>query len=199
MKSSKVCKEATLRTLQPCTSHQNNSAGGQHQNKQRHDDKGNLFCTHCNLRGHTKEICYKLVGYPLGHKYNRRNPGQYNRNAYQGNNKTSANNVTVENTFAGGNDELEPLQNQLPIGGLKMSQEQVNNLMSLINSMNNKDSATNSMAGMTCLTSISMNKYNWIIESGATKHITPHADLLHEIIKMPTPIRLFYLMENMFK
>lgn len=43
------------------------------------------------------------------------------------------------------------------------------------------------MAGMTCLTSICVNRNSWIIDSGATEHITPHVDLLHEIVKIPIP------------
>nr|GMD79668.1 uncharacterized protein LOC109158736 [Ipomoea batatas] len=28
-----------------------------------------LRCTHCGIFGHTQQVCYKLHGYPLGHKY----------------------------------------------------------------------------------------------------------------------------------
>lgn len=28
----------------------------------------NLICDHCKLKGHTKAVCYRLVGYPPGYK-----------------------------------------------------------------------------------------------------------------------------------
>lgn len=28
------------------------------------DSKGSLLCTHCNFRGHTREGCFELIGYP---------------------------------------------------------------------------------------------------------------------------------------
>lgn len=118
---------------------QNNPTGNQYQNRPRSEEKGNLFCTHCNLRGHTKETCYKIVGYPPGHKNYKRNSGQHNRNTHYGNNKTLANNVIVENAFTGGNNEMEQMEGQLSLGGVKMSQEQINNLMNLINSMSTKE------------------------------------------------------------
>lgn len=33
--------------------------------------KGNLDYEYCHLRGHRKESCYKLVGYPPGYKFYR--------------------------------------------------------------------------------------------------------------------------------
>lgn len=34
--------------------------------KQDHRDR--YFCTHCKLNGHSKERCYKLIGYPPSYK-----------------------------------------------------------------------------------------------------------------------------------
>lgn len=35
----------------------------------RHREKIGLFCTHCNLHGHTIDKCYKLHGYPPGYRH----------------------------------------------------------------------------------------------------------------------------------
>lgn len=77
-----------------------------------------------------------------------------------------------------------------------MSQEQINKLMSLINAANVKESYTSSIAGITFLTSISMNKNNWIIDSGAMEHITPYAKLLHDMNRLPTPYTVILLNGN---
>ncbi|XP_074360210.1 uncharacterized protein LOC141700311 [Apium graveolens] len=33
-------------------------------------------CAHCHIKGHTKERCYKLVGYPVDHPYHPNNKGK---------------------------------------------------------------------------------------------------------------------------
>ncbi|XP_075088191.1 uncharacterized protein LOC142170235 [Nicotiana tabacum] len=32
----------------------------------------NLYCDYCKLKGHTRDICYKLVGYPNDHKFKKK-------------------------------------------------------------------------------------------------------------------------------
>jgi len=32
------------------------------------EDKSHLHCTHCGMKKHTKETCFKIVGYPNGGK-----------------------------------------------------------------------------------------------------------------------------------
>lgn len=41
---------------------------------------GNLQCDYCHMKGHTKENYYKLIGYPIGPKFNNNNRrrGGYN-------------------------------------------------------------------------------------------------------------------------
>lgn len=65
-----------------------NGNRNQHQNRyggaktagQNSEDMSKLFCSHCNIKGHTKEMCYRLNGYPPNHKNNMRNSGQGNMN-----------------------------------------------------------------------------------------------------------------------
>ncbi|KAL9689696.1 hypothetical protein QQ045_010085 [Rhodiola kirilowii] len=58
-------------------------------------NKGRMFCTHCQLHGHTKEYSYKLNGYPPGHKLYKGNPRTGGRGNGAG---RAANVVTVEHT-----------------------------------------------------------------------------------------------------
>lgn len=50
------------------------------QDKSRDRNKEILTCDYCHWTGQTKATCYKLVGYPPGHKYYKSKPqGQYHR------------------------------------------------------------------------------------------------------------------------
>lgn len=36
--------------------------------------KDTLFCDHCHWKGHTQDVCYRLHGYPPGHKWHKPQP-----------------------------------------------------------------------------------------------------------------------------
>ncbi|CAO2822842.1 unnamed protein product [Amaranthus hypochondriacus] len=48
-----------------------------HKNK-----KPTLWCDHCKMNGHTKEKCWKIVGYPVNHKANTWKRGNHKSNTY---------------------------------------------------------------------------------------------------------------------
>ncbi|XP_073290519.1 uncharacterized protein [Primulina huaijiensis] len=48
-------------------------------------ERVNLFCDHCSWNGHTKENCYKLVGYPPWHKLYRAPNKGLNKKVYKDN------------------------------------------------------------------------------------------------------------------
>lgn len=73
------------------------------------------------------------------------------------------------------------------LSDLKMSREQAIKLMSMPN-VTNTDSRH--MAGITCFVSISMNKTDWIIDSGTTDHITPYVEFLKEVKALNTPYKV---------
>ncbi|KAL9680578.1 hypothetical protein QQ045_018459 [Rhodiola kirilowii] len=60
--------------------------------------KGRMFCTHCQVHGHTKEFCYKLNGYPLGHKLYKGNAKNGNSARTNGNNRAAENFVSLDNS-----------------------------------------------------------------------------------------------------
>ncbi|XP_075492417.1 uncharacterized protein LOC142530464 [Primulina tabacum] len=61
--------------------------------------RGNIRCEHCNMLGHNKEVCFKLVGYPPGHRlYRGPNRGinqKYNRDWYDKGKPMGRANVSV--------------------------------------------------------------------------------------------------------
>lgn len=173
--------------------HQNNFTynGNQYQNREKnYEERKSSFCTYCQMKGHSKEKCYRLHDYPSGYRNNRRSFTQQ-QTVQKGQNhytNSAANNVVIDsNVTAGDFDKDETQNNQMSLGGIKMSQEQINKLMNLVNAMNAKEPDTTILSGITCLTSISMNKNDWIVDSGATEHITPYAELLREVRKLSIP------------
>ncbi|XP_062162137.1 uncharacterized protein LOC133869196 [Alnus glutinosa] len=87
-------------------------ASSQYQNQQHHNSKSSFrkdrpLCIHCGLLGHTMEKCYKLHGYPPGYKFNKNKP-----------NTISAN-------------EVQEVDQPLQIPQLSISQEQIQQLLSL--------------------------------------------------------------------
>lgn len=73
------------------------------------------------MRGHTKEMCYRLNGYPAGYRNNRRNSMQQqtwhiNMNNY---NNSTANNIVVESVSAGNTDGVESQETQMSLNVTK--------------------------------------------------------------------------------
>lgn len=76
----------------------------------------NLFCTHCESEGHTKDRCWKLHGYPPGHRLH--NGG--NSGIIRGSRNVIANNGAKDITRS--DESTDRVINQLSL--LKMSQNQ---------------------------------------------------------------------------
>ncbi|CAM8877096.1 unnamed protein product [Rhodiola kirilowii] len=136
------------------------------------------LCTHCNLQGHTRETCYKLNGYPPNYK-SQKASNQVNRSQ----NKSS---INVVSSDAGTRDATASVASSSTAQGdtgtqmssVQFTNDQLNKLFKLLNQ---SDGDTQHMAGITCLTSFKTGANTWILDSGATDHITPHASLLSNI------------------
>ncbi|XP_015164907.1 uncharacterized protein [Solanum tuberosum] len=57
----------------------------------------NVQCEFCKMKGHTKEVCYKLVGYPSDYNKFRKKEGQTRSNGY--NTSARAHNVIIDSHF----------------------------------------------------------------------------------------------------
>ncbi|CAM8997807.1 unnamed protein product [Rhodiola kirilowii] len=164
-----------------------NSPNGTQNNRNRRP----LFCTHCQLQVHLKESCYKLVGYSPGHKLYKGGPSPNYRGI-----KHSANNVssssTTTNTLStekvhAGPDDPSPSQ-------LSQVQDQLTKLLHMFNQKEQKDTSQSHMAGISCLTTTKVTNNTWILDSGATDHVTPHMHLLFDVKLMKNPYEV--LMPN---
>ncbi|CAM8920521.1 unnamed protein product [Rhodiola kirilowii] len=134
--------------------------------------------------GHVRETCYKLHGYPPGYKFsNNKGTASSNRN-----NKVVANNVVTEPSNAGNESKDQghcKETSSVSLSSLQITQDQLNKLMVFLRESGAH--TTDHIAGITCLSSVKVSKDTWVIDSGATDHITPHAHLLSHVTSLKVP------------
>ncbi|CAM8945296.1 unnamed protein product [Rhodiola kirilowii] len=140
------------------------------------------FCTHCQVSGHVKETCYKLNGFPPGHRLHKDNNSQTGRTE-----KHIANSVAGTNPSTAGNVPLSGESKDATPSQLTQVQEQLSKLLHLFNQKENKDQSQYHMAGISCFTTTKVPHDTWILDSGATDHITPHIDLLFDVKLLSIP------------
>lgn len=144
------------------------------------NEKEKVICSHCHLPGHTKERCYKIIGYPSSFKNKERNGGQN-----KGPNRYVANNLTASSS-----------DNNT---GTKFTNEQLGQMLSklLLKSENGQQSSSNiertdemeeaHMAG-TINNNTTINKDRcWVIDSGATSHFCYNSEMLQNISRIENP------------
>ncbi|KAK0607454.1 hypothetical protein LWI29_015338 [Acer saccharum] len=133
--------------------------------------RGRPNCTHCGELGHWVQTCYELHGYPAGHpkaKYNTGGPKRFNHNNkpvgnFNHNNGPAANHVS----------EFTSKENSNQVVGI--SEAQLRQLLSLLD---NKDEGSGSHANAVTKPGLSkITSHNWIIDSGATDHISTSSKL----------------------
>ncbi|CAL2268485.1 unnamed protein product [Prunus armeniaca] len=123
-----------------------------------------LHCSHCDVDHHTVETCWKLNGYPPGHRLHKSKKANGNGNRDKhGAASFSANHVTSSPT-------LQELQAVVP----NLSETQYQQMLSMMNEKMNDQppSQANAAALSSGLSRSSLPLHQWIIDSGATDHIT---------------------------
>ncbi|XP_059318692.1 uncharacterized protein LOC132069321 [Lycium ferocissimum] len=98
----------------------------------------NLYCKVCKLKGHTKEFCYRVVGYPPGFKSKRREHATYNvytEGLYQQNSTPGHRfNETYDGAVRSGSTKLTGNLSQVKIGGSPIfSKGQYEQIVQLLN------------------------------------------------------------------
>ena len=133
------------------------------------ENKNNLWCTYCKKPRHTKEKCWKLNGKPPSREWGNRG-GQQRPQAHMAKQPK-----TEENSAIGGfnNEEMEKLR-------------------SLLGSLDKPTGACSLVLSGTPSFSFCINASNkvyddsWVIDSGATDHITPKSQLFHTFTPSPS-------------
>ncbi|XP_071739887.1 uncharacterized protein [Rutidosis leptorrhynchoides] len=152
--------------------------------------KKGIFCANCTFEGHTKEECYKLVGYPIGYplhaKY--KPPQKVNYHSTSAPTK-SINSVTGNDVSTSADMAMSARMDQL--------QNQQNQVLLMMQS-NRGDQATTSIHRIT--SHISAQKYRfiasiinhlkdaWIVDSGAKDHVSSSLNNIHNIHQYTKPI-----------
>ncbi|KAH0642380.1 hypothetical protein KY285_033241 [Solanum tuberosum] len=142
--------------------------------------KSDFYCDHCVIRGHTIERCWKVHGYPSNTRGRRRMRG--NQNASGGFN-TSANAVKYEEQQAQEKDLHPGMANANETGrkaGIMFTQDQYEQLMKLINKDNVTDGKNVTGILHSFLVKHNIDYVKWIIDSGATNHMTYNKNLLSD-------------------
>ena len=144
-------------------------------------DRKQLFCDHCKMIGHTVKKCYKIHGYPPGHRLSR---GRRMATSVQIADDVQTNNVNCE-TYA---DAVNASMTTVPA----LTSEQYNQLMQVLSKYNTEqgqgsnDAATAAgfLAGKTYCFLSTADHHTWIIDSGASDHITSDLSLLNDVKPM---------------
>lgn len=141
--------------------------------KHKNPKKDRPTCTHCGLLGHTKDRCYKIIGYPP--HYNKKNKPVANvHNVVSANEDTASNSAQMNFTPQQYQQLIRMLQTQLTHAQTPATDQTPDDLVGMTFSAN--------------FTTFTSNLSNWIIDSGATSHIT---NSLHYY-------QSYVLMENKF-
>ncbi|XP_070030525.1 uncharacterized protein [Nicotiana sylvestris] len=149
--------------------------------------RNNLFSDFCNYKGHTRETCYKIHGYPTDFKMRKKANNFPQRpmvnttthEAQQLMGKAAANAVSQEEQQMLNSPVANPTLPQL----IMFTQEQYDQILKLIS----KDECDKSkhFAGTTKATTTpdKTKNENWIVDSGATNHMV-HTGELHDKINI---------------
>ncbi|XP_015161200.1 uncharacterized protein [Solanum tuberosum] len=156
-------------------------------------NRSTLFCEYCKRTGHTKDRCYKLHGYPA----NTRN--------LRGRGSGSAANVHSSEDDRSQCEETPEQGRQMPLNLSKGQYEQLLNLLGTLQVGNGTDCSGNMSSGaanlagiLACYSSITeigdlsckcekLTAGSWIIDSGASHHMTYTRDTLTNLRTLPYP------------
>ncbi|CAL8151589.1 unnamed protein product [Prunus armeniaca] len=131
-----------------------------------------LLCSHCGDTNHVVETCWKLHGYPSWHRLHKSGGGNHNSKGGGGRNKSSsANHVDANPSFYDVKAVMPNLTNQ--------QYKQICSVLKEKESDSQPDSQAN-IAGSSLFKNCSTT-LNWIIDSGATDHITSSPHLLTNV------------------
>ncbi|KAJ0028116.1 hypothetical protein Pint_36078 [Pistacia integerrima] len=133
-----------------------------------------IICEHCNVRGHKKDNCYRLIGYPADFKFTKK----------KFSNQSSASNVTSVTQ-----PDINPSSTESPTAPV-FSKEQYAEILKLLQrepSMISSTDANVNMAGIHSYFSSLHHGNCWILDTGASHHMTASLDKLTNLMESTSP------------
>ncbi|XP_019256000.1 PREDICTED: uncharacterized protein LOC109234449 [Nicotiana attenuata] len=124
-----------------------------------------IICEHCGYKGHLKENCFKIIGYPVDFKSKRKN--------HTGGGKVYTNNVNVNS------EEGKAPAIQVQGNGQFLTEEQYKQLVKLLSKPATSECSTNMTGIISLLANAGM--CDWVIDTGATHHVTYSKDILSSV------------------
>ncbi|KAF7838378.1 uncharacterized protein G2W53_006860 [Senna tora] len=139
-------------------------------NDDRRAEKNSKFCDHCNLTGHTRDTCFKIVGFPEWYK-------ELKEQRKKAGKKNVAASVIADTP-------IEPAKEKENIdfsGVLTALQEIAKMVKNKANEQVNFANFGKFAGKITTSTSVKMDKRSWIIDTGASSHMCSNKDLMIEL------------------
>ncbi|GKV35763.1 hypothetical protein SLEP1_g43983 [Rubroshorea leprosula] len=143
------------------------------------NNPGKARCDHCKKVGHTKDRCYKIIGYPSSWKTGgtkTKGKGDGKRSQSHGRELIFAAKANHDPIRTYGNPNQSPLT--------RLTKEQYDQLLTLLGGNSITHHSTN-MAGK-----MQISSFPWIIDSGASDHMTPNLSRLTKTIPYVAPVHI---------
>ncbi|XP_074306405.1 uncharacterized protein LOC141641649 [Silene latifolia] len=128
--------------------------------KEREVDTQRPYCDKCNKYGHTRVRCYEIIGYPKGWRDRTRGGGRGGRGSYGGSGGRGAHSARVNDSNAENQEEYVSVPKEKREAYVNTSKASTSNTR-----MNGKTD----------------NNYFWLLDSGATHHMTGCYDVLENV------------------
>ncbi|KAJ0049052.1 hypothetical protein Pint_16420 [Pistacia integerrima] len=138
----------------------------------------NLVCEHCNIKGHKKENCYRLIGYPPDFKFTKKK-GQYQPSSAAHNVTSSDRTDTHTNTISLASDSSK--------SSALFTKEQYAEILKLLHKdipHSPLNDINANMAGIQCYLSSLSNKQSWILDTGASHHMS---HCIEQLVDLASP------------
>ncbi|GAV67218.1 hypothetical protein CFOL_v3_10726 [Cephalotus follicularis] len=145
--------------------------------------EGGVRCEYCNWTMHKKENCYKLIGYPSGHRLYKGQKGDFpstNQRSIKGGEPTKK--YATHNSMSELSADMNADQPTASLSLMVFTPYQYQQILRLLNKDTTKDEPAEHVANLAGIFTSLMSVYTgdeWIIESGANDHMTANLKCLN--------------------
>lgn len=184
------------RSTMPNTPNSRNNVQRTSQNgtERRNNFRKGVYCGNCDKEGHYQEECYKIFGYPIGHPlHGKVQPTRQNRPVQDYKVNTTVNMVTGQDENKATTSGQQAQSSETHVSArIDQLQNQLNQVLLMLQNQKGKfhgifSSQSTKLPKFTA-SLISCLKVAWIIDSGATDHISITLKIMHNLRHCHTPI-----------